>query len=130
MLYHNVATVDFLPFAVATPGRCIDGESNMIAKLSRARFHCVPSSRVWRLLGACLALVVLFSPFTAAAQERQDALISPEQMADTLENALAGIKTKPGLGQVQKDRQENRPGNIQGPGNRPPSFWAASNLRV
>jgi potassium-dependent mechanosensitive channel len=74
------------------------------------KYHCfIPSSLPCRLLFVILLLAVLFSHLTVKAEENQQGLISPEQMAESLDNALANHRNElEGLNGRLKDLENLR----------------------
>jgi Skp family chaperone for outer membrane proteins len=54
----------------------------------------LPCPFICRILYSFLAVLVLFSHLTVKAEENQQGLISPEQMAESLDNALANHRTE------------------------------------
>ena len=81
----------------------------MTLKYYREYVFSLPPPYLWWLLCTFLLLAVFFSPLTARAEENQQILISPEQMAESLDNALVSHRTElEGLKKRLKDLENLR----------------------
>lgn len=66
----------------------------MTLKFYRDYVFSLQPPYLWRLFCTFLVLAVFFSHLTARAEENQQGMISPEQMAESLDNALANKRTE------------------------------------
>jgi potassium-dependent mechanosensitive channel len=77
--------------------------NKMTLKITREYIFTSPRSNICRLFCMFLVLAVFFSHLTARAEENQQGLISPEQLAESLDNAVAN----------QRDELESLKGQLR-----------------